>query len=753
MSRIIFVLLFQFLWVPCFAQTLFGIVKEQADTWLNKVSTADPMPKGADLKTIDYPQGHYCITGYYLKGQLAEGQIVEVFDTESNPKTILKGKVSYVAERPKVTGTKYDYTEEGPCYTYGSFFISNTPDKVMSYKPKKSQDLTISDSEISYYFGYYLECPTVVSVVSPYIVVDGKTGGRGYTELYAPLESSALSRIGYNNIFDLLLSTGKGASMTWENGFYKEFKGTVLPKKTDKGSILFLHLVGEKTGFQSGAKSERVFEEGKSLCMELNDNPDNNLLKSETIVVPDKNLIAQDSYWDMRSFLENMGEVRWIYRNGDSFVGQATFTETKPEDEQSSSFSISITSGTYKYSNGDYYVGNVRDSGWGHLFLDGTTYFKDKTQKEGDWIAQYSLTDYQWKELADALNPSDFRDKAEQYSLLNNIRSRVYDGYTKNPAERIERYIDSRKAFGEGVDKDFLTDPLPYASTKEVIEQYKEYLVKIRYFIYLRDLVDQYLNNDHGTFSKQNISEALFWESGITVPSKDFVDDKYFNCTLAKEEVVNRMSPQVVREGLIKRRFGEPIDQGIVKRKALEHSKELDEIIGFLTPYINAYAELAKIDYDKSKKDIIRSGYYRYWHQKEMSLRDEIVNDVASILAPRGKKITHITMDGRYLYFTNGEIAYVAIPIDKSSAEMYYFPKGLNKNGDYYPSLSTTSYEFYLYDTEWYKVEEVLNAGSSSTSTIKYFRNGKKSYVKQYSGNSYNEKWFDTDGLLIRSNP
>ena len=82
-------------------------------------------------------------------------------------------------------------------------------------------------------------------------------------------------------------------------------------------------------------------------------------------------------------------------------------------------------------------------------------------------------------------------------------------------------------------------------------------------------------------------------------------------------------------------------------------------------------------------------------------------------------------MDGQYLYLTNGDVAYIAIPIDKSSVEMYYFPRGLKRRYDdyypYYPSPLSASYELYLYDTEWYKVEEVLNAGSSSASKIKYF--------------------------------
>ena len=711
------------------------------------------MPKGADFKTIDYPLGHYCITGYFLKGKLAEGQIVEVFDTGSNPKTILKGKVSYVADRPIISGIKYVYTEKGPCSTYGSFYISNTSDNVLSYKPKKSQDLTISDSEIAYYIGYYLECPTIVSVVTPSIVVDGKTGGRGYTEFSAPLESSAISRIGFNNITELLMSTSKGATMSWENGFYKEFKGTVLPQKTDEGSILFLHLLGVRTGFQSGAKSIRVFEEGKSLCMELNNNPDNKLLSQETIIVPDKTLIAQDLYWDMRSFLENMGEVRWIFRNGNSFVGQATFTETKSGDGQSSTFSESITTGTYKYSNGDSFVGNVGGSSWGYLFFDGTTYFKDKTKEKGDWTKQYNLTDTQLRELANELYPSTVREKAEQYSILNRIKKSIFEDSSMNPAERILSYIDSKSAFKKNADnKEYLNDPLPNASTKEVVEQYKKYLVKLRYNLYLRDIVEPYVKKAHGVFSSKNISDAL-WECGITLFSKDFVNNKYFNGSIAKDEVVRRMSPQTVRQSLINKYNEEPIGIGDPKRNALAHSTDIDEIINVLTPYINSFAELNKIELDKSKKNIICSGYYRYWHQKEMTLLDGVFNDMAAFLSPRGKKITNIAIDRLFLYFTNGDVAYIAIPIYLSSVEMYYFPSGLYKDEDVYPSYSTASYELYQYDTEWYKVEEGRNAGSSSASTIKYYRNGKKSYVKQYSGNTYNEKWYDIDGVLIRRNP
>lgn len=426
------------------SQTEYNKIKNQAERWYNSATSEEVLPKGAKNKTVDYPKLHYCITGFFSKGILTEGQIVEFYNTESNPTVILRGKVSYYANRLLVTGVKYDESENGPCSTYGAFYVSNSPDNLMIYKPKKAQDLTITDSDIEYYLGYYLKCPTAVKLKgTPQIAIDGKNGGRGYDDFAAPLDNSAISRIGYNNVSDLILSTSKNAMMHWEDQLYKDFKGVVEPRLQDDNSILFIFLTGEKTGFKSGHKSIRVFEETGKLCMEMNDNPASQL-KKETIVVPDKSLIDHDLYWDMRAFLDNMSEMRWVYRNGDTYVGKATFTATPTEDGKSESISETITTGKYTFSNGDYFEGDMSKDFCCNLPVSGTTHFKDGTVREGNWLNDYKLTEAQWNKISTLRFPSVARDSAIVFQNNNN-----YDKYmaAARKAENGKHYEEAKSYY------------------------------------------------------------------------------------------------------------------------------------------------------------------------------------------------------------------------------------------------------------------------------------------------------------------
>ena len=55
---------------------------------------AKELPRGAVYKTIEFKQ-NYSISGYFIKGMLADGQIVKIYDTEYEPFLLLEGIVSY----------------------------------------------------------------------------------------------------------------------------------------------------------------------------------------------------------------------------------------------------------------------------------------------------------------------------------------------------------------------------------------------------------------------------------------------------------------------------------------------------------------------------------------------------------------------------------------------------------------------------------------------------------------------------------
>lgn len=402
------------------AQTSFEQLKDQADKWLKMEIVADPIPKGAKTKTIDFSNNHYYISGFFSKGILTEGQIVDFYDTKATPKIILEGKVSYVGDRLLVKGIKYDYLEKGVCCTYGSFYVSNNSDSLFIYKPKKAQELKIVETIVYYYSGYYLECPTIVSLINPSIAVDGKTGGLGYTEFSAPLESSIITSKGFENLQELLLSTNNNAIIEWDDGVV--YNGDISPRIDKEGVIHFVLLAGEMSGFTTGHKSIKVYSlhEGHSLCMERIDDPYDTKLKNEAIVIYDKSIIDQDSYWNWHSYLDNVGEVHLEFRNGDSYIGQALIDEDLSDEGELLSYSYTLTTGVYRYVNGDSFEGDLSKDPFYGIPVSGITRFKDGTTKTNNWIIDYQLSEAQYSKLSQLHFPTAIRAAADGY---------LYDSY------------------------------------------------------------------------------------------------------------------------------------------------------------------------------------------------------------------------------------------------------------------------------------------------------------------------------------
>lgn len=444
MRKTIITLLSLCISMAVFGQAEYNKIKKQADMWYNYTVSQDVIPKGAKYKTIDYPLLHYCVTGYFLKGVLAEGSIVEFFNTESTPKLILCGQVSYVANKLLIKGVRYEESQNGICSTYGSFYISNSADNIMIYKDKKANELKITDSDIEYYLGYYRNNPTAVRIKqTPSIAIEGRGGTYSYNDFSAPLEKESIKRIGYNKVNDLLLATSKNIMMHWNNGSFKDFNGVVLPRALEDGRVFFVHLTGARSGYASGPKSIRVYEDFGKLCMELNDNPTSQL-KKETIIIADKNTIDVDSYWNMRTYLENMSEIRWEYRNGDKYVGKATFVVTLSEDGESETITETITTGKYTFSNGDCFEGDMSKEFCCGVPVSGTTYFKDGTISEGNWLNNYKLTDAQWAEISTLRFPSVVRDSARVFQNNN-----LYDKYiaAARDAETVKNYKDAKSYY------------------------------------------------------------------------------------------------------------------------------------------------------------------------------------------------------------------------------------------------------------------------------------------------------------------
>lgn len=442
MKKILLSLTALMIYSTAFAQLTYRYYDEKVEQW-HKSIYKDNLTNGAKEKTIDFPQFHYCITGSFTKGILTDGQTVRIYATESDPFLVLEGKVSYLANRLVVKGVKYTYDGKHTTKTYGSFYVSNCADNTMIYKPKKAGELCIADSEIEYFKGFYLDCPTIVCVsLNPYIAVDGKTGGRGYIEYAAPLQQLKISEIGYDRPYDLLLTTKDNAIMNWDSGL--SFRGAVIPKITDEGLITFTLLSGEKTGFSQGYRTIKVIEDGNKIRMQLENDPKNTTLYEETIYVADKSLIPLESYWDMSMFYNNMEHIAWKYQNGDMYEGKAKCEIKMSDDKEQTSYSTTLTDGNYTYSNGDSFEGNLSGDTFYGMFISGTTHFKNGDSKKGNWLSEYNLTPAQYSKLSSYRYPSIIRDSAVVFNNNN-----LYDGYISaaKKAEYGKKYAEAKKYF------------------------------------------------------------------------------------------------------------------------------------------------------------------------------------------------------------------------------------------------------------------------------------------------------------------
>lgn len=281
-------------------------------SWYASKTVAGILPKGSKKKTIAYKSQGYSVTGYFHKGKLVEGQYVEFLSDKSLP--IIKGSVSYNNDVMIITGIKYEETDTDEIRKYGSFRVSNSGGS-MTYKPKKAGELSIQEIKICYFEGFYLDCPVIVcNTDNPSIAVDGKTGGRGYDYISAPLSRTKIKSEGYDAIIPLLLSIKENAIMKWRNG--ESFMGEVHPVMEDDGAITFFLGIGAKTATSQGYQKIEVQKDGDGYLMRLMDNSKNENLRTEIIHVSDTLSIPLPNLWNENEFYKSMSSIDWYYGMG-----------------------------------------------------------------------------------------------------------------------------------------------------------------------------------------------------------------------------------------------------------------------------------------------------------------------------------------------------------------------------------------------------------------------------------------------------
>lgn len=102
----------------------------------------------------------------------------------------------------------------------------------------------------------------------------------------------------------------------------------------------------------------------------------------------------------------------WELPGGNTFVGNANYVITPTENGEGENISETITNGKFTYSNGDSFVGDMSKEFTCGFPIAGTTYFKDGTKAEGNWLSEYRFTEDQWAKLSSFRFPTEARDQA-----------------------------------------------------------------------------------------------------------------------------------------------------------------------------------------------------------------------------------------------------------------------------------------------------------------------------------------------------
>lgn len=485
MKKYIFTIISFMFSVQTWGQIEYSNIKAQADDWYRSVTSSDASYNQGKHKTIEFTEYGYCIVGSFAKGQLCEGQIAEFYDTSlAMPELLLSGMVHYIANRTTIHGFMNVNSEYGTCSIYGTFIVSNTPDRHMTCKVKNGGQLSITCSEAEYYMGYIHNCPTAVKIKGePAIAVYAPGFNHSYNDYYAPLKEQHIIDYGYSDLTSLLLSSGNNARVHWQQGQYTDFKGKVIPEINADKTLNFILLEGEKSSSSNANESIRVYEDAGKLCMEIYHAPTSQV-KKEVIIVKDKLLIDKHSYWDIKKFLSNMSEIQWSLRNGDSYIGNASFEVNTSNNDQSETITERLTTGVYRYANGDYFEGDLSKGYYCGFPIYGTMYFKDGSSTDGGWLKEYNLTESQCEHLCTKRFPSDVRNSAKVFYndnlYLNSMEEAKKAKEEMRYEEAKEHYLVAKnlrpdaEAWDEIIDEiDKLIEENSFR--KEMIEKYGDY--------------------------------------------------------------------------------------------------------------------------------------------------------------------------------------------------------------------------------------------------------------------------------------
>ena len=428
------------------------------------------LPKGAKTKIVDFKDKGYSISGCFLKNQPVENKLIEISDVYDS--TILYGTYKIIDGKSAIY-RRYNYESEGRKISlYGMFYVNNGADELIM-KPRKASKLTVTDYEVDIWSGFYYECRAELSRITdkfPLLQIFTNSDEKGlwpYRLFRAEVSQSAVSSQDYKNIDveNLLLSDTLKVEMEWPDN--TKFTGYALGKRGYKGNVYFTLLDGEKTD-KTGQKNIVSSHSRWDVLAKYTLNVVSPEGSETSFYLPYMMKdVCLDSLYYERYYWDKSPEISVAYSNGDRYLGCF-----KVENRETVN-----TVGTYTYAGGDMFVGDLSGERFATFPIAGKTIFKDGTEKEGNWLKEYELTDVQYLSICkENHTPSDIRNAARSLYNQNKADALV------NKAKSYERNGNFKKA------KELYLQSQSYKHSSSVDSKLKEIEDKVK----RQELVEKY---------------------------------------------------------------------------------------------------------------------------------------------------------------------------------------------------------------------------------------------------------------------
>ena len=297
-----------------------------------------PLPKGAKLQAIIYPNTREIAVGYVYKKQFVENQEITFF--EMNPKFTLAFPKDYsISKKDEVFYICGRFNG-----IYNEQLLSSLDTIASGVYFTKNETAYIKGVERSYLSKYYNERFTIYK----------------------------------QGIFQISNSED-GNTLTTDPKKVRRVKTTITE-------------IDSYQGYYNNDKNNPVTLQKQSENYMLKIIFDDRVL--ETVVSPD--IIKRYGFFAFDDFIKSSQNVKLNYNNGNIFIG---IVEKNVDTYKAKQGEYKFTTGE-KYT-GTFGLGNLIYYDKGRIFVpdQGETMFADGTTASGDWLKQYNFTDNEWKQI------------------------------------------------------------------------------------------------------------------------------------------------------------------------------------------------------------------------------------------------------------------------------------------------------------------------------------------------------------------